>query len=472
MALRDFLKRLTGLRESVQERFAEYHNLGVVTEDPDPDAHLWRPLTRTTRDLSITQQDRQIDIAHFLYLSNPIAFRIVEITKDFVVGDGITFSAQDPKVEGVLRDHWDDPDNNWDIKQHTKALELGLFGEQLYPVFIGEKGHVKLGVIDPKNISRIVTDPENAESAVRAVVKSSTQNLSKRDYELIRMRTVGKDKEGNDRRYRTGEAFYFAVNRVALSSRGHSDLLPLADWLDSLDSFMMTRLEKAILLNSFFWDCTLSGADETQVKKFSEENSKTRPGMSRFHNDKVEWKAVVPDLKASDAAEEIRVFRNHILGGAGLPEHWFSEGGSSNRATAAEQGVPTTKRLAARQKFFRNMIRQIFDFVIDSAIVHGGLPAEVDRRFQVHMPPIFVKDTQAVSAALSNTANGLMIAEQQEWITSEDAAKVFRFMVGQLGVEIEGNSRRSREGATDREIDWYEKQQERIKESHAAGVAA
>jgi hypothetical protein len=468
--LREVARELSILKRKLREseRFVEYNGFSLP-EDPDPDAHLWRPITKTTRDLTVTQQERQIDIAHFLYLSNPLAFRIIEITKDFVVGDGITFRAKDPRVQKVLREHWDDPDNNWDIKQHTKALELGLFGEQLYPVFVNNvNGHVKLGVIDPKNVDRIETDPENAECAVCARVKSGMYGRGRRTYDLVR---IDEDPKSPTFGYRTGEAFYFAVNRVALASRGHSDLLPLADWLDSLDAFMMTRLEKAILLNSFFWDCTLTGADDQQVRKFAEGNKRIKPGMTRFHNDKVSWQAVMPDLKASDAAEEIRVFRNHVLGGAGLPEHWFSEGGSSNRATAAEQGVPTTKRLVARQRFFKHMIRQIFEFVIDQAMLRNVLPLEADRGFQIHMPAIFVKDTQAVSAALSNAANGLMLAEQQEWISPADARKVFAFMVSQLGVETEeapGLKKREEPDSpaegSERDINWYDRKLHRIRE--------
>jgi hypothetical protein len=351
----------------------------------------------------------------------------------------------------------------WDLKQDTRALELGLWGEQLYPVFVNEvDGHVKLGCVDPSNLVQITTDPENAERAIEAKVKADYDKRKRLTFPLIRL---DEDPGSATFGYRMGSAFYFAVNRLSNASRGHSDLLHLADWINTLDQFAHTRLEKAVLLNSFFWDCELTGVSEDEVRKFAEENRIIKPGTTRFHNDKVKWTPQVPDLKASDAAEEIRVFRNHILGGAGLPEHWFSEGGSSNRATAAEQGVPVTKRLIARQKFFKQMIRQIFEFVIDQAILHKTLPQDVDRKFQVHMPAIFVKDTQAVSAALSNAANGLMLAEQQEWITREDASKVFRFMVSQLGVETEAPSRNGMQSNEEAWIeDFYDSRLKRLRE--------
>ena len=78
--------------EKKSTRFIEYVGGGFagVPEDPDPDSRDWRPLTKHKfRDLSPLTQERQIDIAHWLYLSNPVAFRTIEITKDFVIGEGI-----------------------------------------------------------------------------------------------------------------------------------------------------------------------------------------------------------------------------------------------------------------------------------------------------------------------------------------------------------------------------------------------
>ncbi len=105
----------------------------------DNDEHLYRKLTgNSKKDLSPLKQERMLQIAYHLYENNPLAHRIVEMTKDFIVGEGITYEAADEKVKDVLDAFWCDPVNMWDLKQHQKALELGLYGEQCYAAFVNE----------------------------------------------------------------------------------------------------------------------------------------------------------------------------------------------------------------------------------------------------------------------------------------------------------------------------------------------
>jgi hypothetical protein len=41
------------------------------------------------------------------------------------------------------------------------------------------------------------------------------------------------------------------------------------------------------------------------------------------HNDAEEWNAEAPDLKVNDTENASRLFRNHVLGGSTMPEHWY-----------------------------------------------------------------------------------------------------------------------------------------------------
>ncbi len=41
-----------------------------------------------------------------------------------------------------------------------------------------------------------------------------------------------------------------------------------------------------------------------------------------------------------------------------MPEHYLSEGGNANRATAAEMGLPAIKRMQRRQEYFRQILER------------------------------------------------------------------------------------------------------------------
>ncbi len=341
----------------------------------DADEHLYRKLTGSEgKDLSPLKQERMLQIAYHLYETNPLAHRIVELTKDFVVGEGITYEARDEEVKGVLDSFWLDPVNLWDLKQHQKALELGLYGEQCYTVAVNEySGQVRLGYIDPLHIDEVLADPDNCELITQVKLKGTAAHPGR----ALKVVQVDEDPMSESYGYLTGECFFFKVNSVSNSTRGRSDLLALADWLSGYDEFLFNRLDRAALINAFVWDVTLKGLNQEEIERYLRNTPAPKPGSVRAHNENVEYRAVAPDLKANDASAEARLLKNHILGGAGVPEHWFAEGGETNRATAAEMGEPTIKRLAARQRYFRHMLEYIFLFVIDQAIIHGKLSAEI-----------------------------------------------------------------------------------------------
>ncbi|MFQ5895377.1 MAG: hypothetical protein ACE5JJ_06120, partial [Nitrospinota bacterium] len=249
----------------------------------DPDEHLyrrlsgnpkgqapWGPLSGAEpRDLSPLQQERAIRIAYFLYKSNPMAYRLTEDVKNWVVGEGISFEAGDPKVEAVLRRFWHDPVNNWPVKQHSRILELGLFGEQCYRALVNPAdGHVRLAPVDPSRIDRVLVDPENPDVAVSVVRKGSAPEGER----TLRVVALDEDPGSPSFGRLAGEAFYFAVNKVAGASRGTPDLLALVDLLDAYDGYLFTLMERAGALHSYLWDVTLEDFTEEQIREWLKTN--------------------------------------------------------------------------------------------------------------------------------------------------------------------------------------------------------
>jgi len=395
----------------------------------------WRPITGAAeRDLSPLTQGRMQEIAFHLYDRNPVAHRILEMTKDFVVGEGISFTGENDKVEKVLKDFWDDPVNAWDLKQGQRVLELGLYGEQFYPAAVNEiDGRVRMGYLDPSAVAKVVQDPENVE-IIRQVKRKGSITTVQKTYNVV---NVDEDVKSPTYWELKGELFFFAINKVASALRGRSDLFCLADWIDGYDQFLFNRLERSHLMNVFLWDITLEGYNQNQVEEWLKNQGIPKPASMRAHNEKVKWNAVVPELGAHDASEEAKLFRNMILGGAGLPPHWFAGGEGITRATALEMSTPVMKRLKTRQKYFKYMIDLIFKFVIAQAIIHKKLtPRDIDRSFAVGLPKLLEKDIYTLSRGLKFIIGALETGMERKWIDEKDAKKIFAYMMSQLGLEI------------------------------------
>jgi len=405
----------------------------------DADDWKYRPLTvgKKDRKLSPLKQQRMQEIAFWLWDSTPLGHRIIEMTKDFTVGEGIKYEVEDADVKEVIDKFWFDRDNAWDTKQTQRVRELGLFGEQFYPVFVNNaNGKVIMSYIDPTMVSEVIADERNPERLITVKVgKVVTDTDNKSEFKIIDI-----DRDVNSKTYGklVGEIFYFPVNKVSSSTRGRSDLLSVADWIDIHEKYLFNVSEKAYIQTMFVWDFLFEGRDQKWIDEWIQTHAidLAKPGSNFYHNEKIELSAKNPKLEARDSADEARLVKNHILSGVAIPEHWVGEGDKTTRATALEMGEPSFKHFRGRQLVINNMIRHIFDFVIDQAIIHQRLDAKVNRKFTIILPPITRKDLSEISKSLVAVTTSLATATEEGWITDDDAKRVYKSVISKIGVEI------------------------------------
>lgn len=239
--------------------------------------------------------------------------------------------------------------------------------------------------------------------------------------------------------YTDGDCFYFNVNALSSSSRGLSDLLPTMDWLDLYDKALFGEVERWDALRAFIWDVTLHGATEETVRKRAAEIEVPDSGGVRVHNDGETWNAVTPDLQAANGAENARTVRNHIMGGATLPEHWYGGGGDVNRSTAGEMGEPTFKTFKFRQTTWKHILETVCFYAIYSRMEKiGAIPPDLrDYRPAAQFPELTHRDTSVYAAALQQTVVAVGIAVEKGMMTEETAIATVAAMLNRIGIEID-----------------------------------
>ncbi len=404
----------------------------------------WRKLTgNPDRNLLPTTQERMIEIAYWLYETNPFARWYVDITVAFILGEGLPYEAENEEVKAVLDEFWYDPINRMDLYFPKHCRELMIYGELCLPVFTAENtGKVRLGFIDPAEISDVITDPENVKVIIGAVIKGSAGTGTDRRLKTILPKEAEYILSPGARALRDnftdGECFYYAINNVTNSPRGRSEYLPIADWLDVYEQFLFDYADKWPQLNAFVWDLLVQDGDDKAIKE-QLANFTKKPGSVFGHNGKVSLTAVTPDLKAIDAETGARLFRNHILGRKGFPEHWYGGGGDVNLATAGEMGTPAYKMLSLDQKEIKYILEDIFTVVIDRRRQARTLIVtdEEALQFTVSTPELVSKDMTKNSAAIQQVAAALVSAENQGWVDKETARKVFAYIIGMLGIDVD-----------------------------------
>lgn len=410
----------------------------------DPDEAEWRKLTGDERrDLAPMTQQRMQRIAHYLWESNLLANRLVELPVAFLLAEGVRLAVEDEENQRTLDRFWFDPINDMDTKLAKKARELALFGEQCYPAFVNElDGMVRIGYLDPALIETVVMDPDNPEQPIGIVTVKDRKGRARR-YRVI----INGDEDVFTARTRAiretfadGEAFFFRVNDLSSGSRGRSDLLAQADWLDAYDQFLFGEAERYGFLRSFIWDVTLKNATPQEVEARAKKILTPKAGSVRVHNDAESWQEITPDLKATDTSEGARLLRNHVLGGATIPEHWFGGGGDVNRAVGAEMEAPTLKIYTMRQKTLKHMLQSIGRYVLLKHAEKEGLKVDWgEKAWQVRaiFPELSERDLSRQAAALAQIASAAAVAISQKLISRKLALSLIAVVAAKLGLEID-----------------------------------
>ncbi len=395
------------------------------------------------RDLMPLQQDRMARLAEYLWQSNLLANRLIEVPLAYLLAEGVSLQCAHPEHQQILDGFWKDPINNWPLKLTARVRALALLGEQCYIARVNEaSGAVRLGYLDPRQIDKVEMDPDNPEQAIGVITKKDAAGNCHKykvivlgdDADLFTQRTA--EMRATD--FPDGQCLLYQVNKFPNGSRGRSDLLGQMDWLDAYDEFLFNEIDRIGYLRSFVWDVTLTGADEVLVEKFQKSFKAPLPNSHFVHNDQVSLEAKSPDLKSADTSESARLLRNHVLGGATVPEHWFGGGGDVNRSSASEMGEPTFKVYSARQGVLKLMLEEIGRFVLWQSS-RTGEPDWGDAKWQVtaKFPELVNRDITKFASAMQTVATTSILLIDAGLLTQERALKLVADVAGRFGQEID-----------------------------------
>jgi len=411
-----------------------------IQVDFDPKNEGYRKLSGsdTRRDLNPITQDRMFEIAYFMYDSSGMTKRFVRDTRNFVMGEGVTYEVENDEsgaAKEILDDFWKNPANSMDLRLGKKVEFLGLLGEQCWPVVVNPyNGAVTLSYIDPVNIKDVATLAGFPEICTAVYLKGQNGRKGKQ-FSIIRQ-----DTDPRFSRYGrlVGDCFFFSINNPPNSPRGRSDLIQSFDFINGFEEGLFSELDRVQLIKSFVWDVLMEGATEEEIIDFIQKNKTPKPGSLRVHNERVKWSAVAPTLNASDNKAFLDSVKSYLAGCQNRPDSWFGAGGKAYQSEADLMGEPTFKDLGERQRYVKYMIEYMLTFVLDQAIIYGALrPHEDGYKISVAMPEPSTKDTANIAAGLASLATALMVAETQKWITRSDAAQVYASVATRLGVSVD-----------------------------------
>jgi len=386
----------------------------------------WTPLTVGGRDLPTHSQDRMMQIATHLYRRNPIAHRIIEVMKAFVIGEGVLVKAKDPAVDKIIQRFWLDRRNNWRRYLRERVVSFSIHGEALYPAYVNEvNGAVQLGAAHPSIIESVWPNIRNMYEAEEIHTKEGKdakgEAVGQQKLQVIKVdtevRLPNQSPNPNFMKY-GGDVFFFGINKPMEGLRGTSDLFAIADWIDIYDQFVFNRAQRQAYMSQFLWDIKVEGADaaelDKRLAKLILQEKKQRAGRLYLHNEKEERKPMSPDMQADDATQDAQTFMHMIWGGSGLSSQAFGDPGGG-RMAGGDVNEWVFKTLADRQYVWRDILLEIFDFVLDQAEIHGEKSiVGKDRFIEIYMPKISMRDLQRLTQSLRNLGSFVNQAAKAE----------------------------------------------------------
>lgn len=387
---------------TLRERVALWlaRRLGVLPGAVRDDAPAFVPLTGRPQDYDSAQTYRQYQDALTAWRKNPIAWRIINITTDFVVGDRIVISSPVKRLERFVRAFWDHPQNMMDLRLAAMSDELARAGDVFVVLF---------------------RNPHDGMSYLRFVTKDEIVRIEVADNdwerELVyhqRLPNTMETKRWLSPAHPGASAadavmLHYSVNRPVGAILGEGDLTTILPWLQRYSQMLEDRVRLHWAAKVFLMLVTVPS--NRVAEKRNQYASPPESGSIIIKDESEKWEMMAPNLQAVDAAQDLRAVRMMIDAGSGYPAHWRGEAADANLATATAMQGPTERHLARRQLYFVYMLQDIvWTAWRRAAEVMGyrALGTEVmSELFQAEMADISRADNEALARAARNLAQAI-----------------------------------------------------------------
>jgi len=400
-------------------------------------------------DLTPWSQEKQQKKGVSLFQRDSMARRTIMLVRDFVTADGITVQAQhdDPNTQQEIQTEidrfWNDPVNSMDRLNPDRVQDFQIYGELCMPVKVNEwDGRTRIGWIDPCVIQEVIPDPVTGRPGVIVMPDSLVAKVGQKHLQVVRY----DEAEGR----LVGDVFFYAKGNVMNSLRGLGNLYSSADEFDQMRELYRVEMDRAKMMLRFIWDVTLTGMNETEIEAWYKKNGAVgKPNSVKAHNEHVTWKAESPDLRSSDVAGLVKTLKERLMGGQGIPNHWFGAGDDANLATASAMGAPTKKGLKARGNEYKWTLQDVLWHhlqsrqAVDKQFLRG-VDLAWEAPFAVHIPELADRDLGALGEAMSKVSSALTVAVDRGWVSEDTAAAMFAMMSTETGMEIDAADERQK----------------------------
>jgi hypothetical protein len=346
--------------------------------------------------------------------SNPIARRIIELTTEFSVGTGFTFTA--PKtIEDYLLKFWRHPLNDLDEQLPEWADEAWRSGDLFLLCSVDAGGQMYVRALPSESIGII----ETMDNDYRQEIRYKKDALDEHPYDayvhgLLQQSFI----------------LHFPLNRAVGASFGESDLAPVLYWISLYRQWLEDRARLNYFRQMFSFVLTRPFTSQAEKDKYMRDFAYKLPKKSGgvLGLDPTETlEALNPQLASGDAETDGMALKRMIATGVGIPMHFFAEPESSTRTTAEAAGTPTFKRFERRQQYIINVVRHLLTVAVEIRSRSRSVVKNLD--IKISAPDITEKDNANLAIAVQRITSAFAPLYNAKLIDPKEFIRlVYRFV--------------------------------------------
>jgi hypothetical protein len=394
----------------------------------------WTSNTGRPHDRDYGEIQEQYTDTLLAWRKNPIAWRIISITTDYVIGKDFSLTSPFKPLDSFIKEFWNHPKNRMDLRITGMCDELSRSGDLFVLLWRNP--------IDGMSYVRFLTKDQ-----IRGIKSAPMDWETEISYEIAPLSLEGRGAGGEGERYLSPDAegsedsqaicLHYAVNRPIGALMGESDLTTMIPWLLRYSRMLEDRVRLHWAARAFLYLVTVP-PNKIEAKS-SQYQSQPESGSIIVKDESEKGETLTPSLRGADASHDMKSVRNMIDAGSGYPPHWRGEGGDVNVATAEAMQGPPEKHLARRQQYFIFILQDVIFNAYQRVAGLRKLPplptTNYEKLFKINAPDVSARDNNM----LANSATGIAHAMQQlESLLQSNTNEEFKRLVTDLILTFAG----------------------------------
>ncbi len=375
-----------------------------VTPNLSTDNH-WQTISGRRHDRSWSEIQELYTDALTAWRKNPMAWRVINTTVNYVVGTGIYLTSPDASLDKFIHDFWNHRKNQMDLRLVPMVEELSRSGDLFVLLFRNTLDGISfIRFVTKDQIQKIETAPNDWETEL-----VYWENPPAGEYQPRRWLSPSHPDAGMT----NAIMLHYSVNKPIGALMGESDLTTIIPWLLRYSRMLEDRVRLHWAARAFLYLVTVpSNKVESKSVQYA---TAPESGSIVVKDESETWETITPNLRGADAGFDMKAVRQLIDAGSGYPPHWRGEGGEVNVATAEAMQAPPEKFLIKRQEYFvwllEDILYQAFLRAVEIGTQSATEQTEYKKLFTVETPDVTLRDNDQLAGGANKMAEAFAILQ-------------------------------------------------------------